>query len=49
VDTIGGYLSLFAGRVPLKGETFPLAGWSFTIAGADAKHVHKILARPVAG
>jgi magnesium and cobalt transporter len=46
VDTISGYLCLLAGRVPHKGETFSFNGWSFTVAGADAKHIHKIIARP---
>ncbi len=45
VDTIGGYLSLHAGHVPAKGETFSLAGWNFTIADADAKQIHTVLLR----
>ena len=44
VDTIGGYLSLDAGHVPQKGERFTLDGWTFTIADADAKQIHTVLA-----
>jgi histone acetyltransferase (RNA polymerase elongator complex component) len=45
VDTIGGYLSVDAGHVPQKGEEFRLAGWIFTIAEADAKQIHTVLAQ----
>lgn len=45
VDTIGGYLSVDAGHVPQKGEEFRLAGWVFTIAEADAKQIHTVLAQ----
>ncbi len=44
VDTIGGYLSLDAGHVPQKGEEFRIAGWLFTIADADAKQIHTVIA-----
>ncbi len=44
VDTIGGYLSLDAGHVPQKDEKFHIAGWLFTIAEADAKQIHTIIA-----
>lgn len=37
VDTIGGYLSLQAGRVPLIGETWNFGDWSFTVLDADQK------------
>ena len=42
VDTIGGYLSMEAGRVPSNGETFALAGWLFTIIEADLKLIHRV-------
>ena len=45
VDTIGGYLSLDAGHVPQKDEEFRIAGWLFTIADADAKQIHTVIAR----
>ena len=45
VDTIGGYLSLGAGHVPQQGEEFTLDGWTFTIADADAKQIHKVRVR----
>lgn len=45
VDTIGGYLSLDAGHVPQKGEEFDLSGWRFSVTDADAKQIHKVLAR----
>ncbi len=44
VDTLGGYLCQEAGRVPAKGESFTVAGWSFTVLDADAKQIHKIRA-----
>lgn len=43
VDTIGGYLSLLAGRVPSAGEKFLLKGWVFTVNEADIKLIRKIL------
>ncbi len=43
VDTIGGYLSLQAGHVPIAGEVFHLAGWSFTVEEADVKFIRRIL------
>ncbi|MBS5049133.1 MAG: magnesium/cobalt efflux protein [Desulfovibrionaceae bacterium] len=45
VDTIGGYLSLGAGHVPQQGEEFTLDGWTFTVADADAKQIHKVRVR----
>ena len=44
VDTIGGYLSLDAGHVPQKDEEFRIGGWLFTIADADAKQIHTVIA-----
>ncbi len=42
VDTLGGYLSLIAGRVPKSGESFDIAGKIFTIKDADVKQVHTV-------
>jgi len=42
VDTIGGYLSQLAGRVPRKGDAFDIQGHRFTILEADQKKVRWI-------
>ncbi len=42
VDTIGGYLSQLAGRVPRKGDVFDVQGHHFTIQEADQKKVRWI-------
>jgi magnesium and cobalt transporter len=42
VDTIGGYLSQIAGRVPRKGDVFDVQGQRFTIQEADQKKVRWI-------
>jgi magnesium and cobalt transporter len=44
VDTIGGYLSLQAGRVPCKDEAFTVGGWSFTVDEADLKQILHVTA-----
>lgn len=44
VDTIGGYLCHIAGRVPLPGESFFVAGTRFTVLEADAKKIRSIRA-----
>jgi magnesium and cobalt transporter len=44
VDTIGGYLSLQAGRVPGKDEEFTLGGWRFTVDAADLKQILHVTA-----
>ena len=46
VDTIGGYLSLTAGRVPLTGEEFILNGWKFKVLEAGAKAIRRIGVEP---
>lgn len=46
VDTIGGYLSLEAGHVPLAGEVFTIAGWMFTVEEADVKFIRRISVAP---
>lgn len=46
VDTIGGYLSQLAGRVPRKGDVFDVQGHRFTIQEADQKKVRWIRVQP---
>jgi len=46
VDTIGGYLSLTAGHVPLTGEEFVLNGWKFKVLEAEAKAINRIGVEP---
>jgi magnesium and cobalt transporter len=46
VDTIGGYLSLTAGHVPVTGEVFILNGWEFKVLEADAKAIRRIGVQP---
>ncbi len=45
MDTMGGFLSLHAGHVPHKDETFHFVGWDFVVIAADAKQIHKISAK----
>ena len=47
VDTIGGYLSHIAGRVPRAGEKFVVNQTRFTVIEADAKKINSIRAEPV--
>ena len=42
VDTIGGYLTHRAGRVPEKGEQFTVAGATFIIEDSDVKQIHSV-------
>jgi len=45
VDTLGGYLTHLAGRVPAKGDTFSLEeqrGAAFTVIDADAKQIRSV-------
>jgi magnesium and cobalt transporter len=45
VDTIGGYLTHLAGRVPLPGENFTPAaagGAVFTVTESDPKHINSV-------
>ncbi len=44
VDTIGGYLSLQAGHVPVEGEIFLINEWTFTVIEADVKFIRRVLA-----
>ncbi len=47
VDTIGGYLSQLAGRVPRKGDIFELDGYRFQITDADPKRVRWVDVQPL--
>ena len=47
VDTIGGYLSQLAGRVPRKGDAFDIQGFRFRIKDADQKKVRWIDVQPL--
>lgn len=47
VDTIGGYLSEIAGRIPLSGDIFTLHGRQYTVKEADAKQIKTILIEPL--
>ena len=46
VDTIGGYIIMNLGRVPLAGELVELDNWTFVIQEADAKQIRQMHARP---
>lgn len=46
VDTIGGYLSMQAGHVPAKNETFSISGWKLSVLEADPKQIHRIRMEP---
>lgn len=46
VETVGGYLSEVAGRVPRKGELFRIQHWQFEVIEADAKQVRSTLLFP---
>ena len=47
VDTIGGYLSLLAGKVPQAGEKFSIANRTFEVIASDAKQIQTINVSPV--
>lgn len=42
VDTIGGYLTHLAGRVPEQGEQFTVEGATFIIEDSDVKQIHSV-------
>ena len=46
VDTIGGYLCMLAGKVPLPGEEFQLANRIFRVTESDAKQIKSIQVSP---
>ena len=47
VDTIGGYLSLLAGKVPQAGENFSIANRTFEVVVSDAKQIQTINVSPL--
>jgi magnesium and cobalt transporter len=47
VETLGGYLSELAGRVPRQGDSFEDAGYRFTVTEADRRQVRWVLAEPL--
>jgi magnesium and cobalt transporter len=47
VETIGGYLTEKAGRVPQIGEVFEINGYTFQVKDADNKQVQSIVVYPV--
>ncbi len=47
VDTIGGYLCLTAGKIPVQGEIFTLDNWELTIHEADIKQIKTIIAKKI--
>lgn len=49
VDTIGGYLSMEAGRVPDPGERFDFDGWTFTVLEADRKRIDRLRMESASG
>jgi magnesium and cobalt transporter len=48
VETIGGFLTELAGRVPRQGDTFTLEGRRFTIREADRRQIRWIVIEPAA-
>ena len=46
VDTLGGYLTHLAGRVPEPGECFVLDGATFRVEESDVKQIHSIRMLP---
>ncbi|MFW5735524.1 MAG: transporter associated domain-containing protein, partial [Oceanidesulfovibrio sp.] len=47
VETVGGYISEHAGRVPLEGERFNLDNHEFVIKEADQKQIRWVVLRPI--
>lgn len=47
VETLGGYLSDMAGRVPRPGESFDAGGYRFIVSEADRRQVRWVLAEPL--
>lgn len=46
VDTLGGYLTHLAGRVPKAGEDFRIDGHVFRVVSSDAKQIHRVRMLP---
>lgn len=47
VETVGGFVSHLAGKVPAPGETFQASGFAFQVQEADTKQIHRILVKPL--
>lgn len=47
VDSLGGYITAMAGRIPSQGEFFTFAGRRFTVLEADDRQVWSIKIEPV--
>lgn len=47
VETVGGYLSELAGRVPRQGDSFQAGGRRFTVMEADKRQVRWVLIEPL--
>lgn len=47
VETIGGYLSQLAGRIPGTGEFITISGYKFTVHDGDNKQVSSIMIEPL--
>jgi len=47
METLGGYLSELAGRIPRQGDIFEAAGYRFTIIEANKRLVRWVLAEPL--
>ena len=43
VDTLGGFITAVAGRVPVRGEIIPVEGLEFEIVDADPRRLKRIL------
>ena len=41
-ETLGGFLIAACGRMPVRGDRVPFAGWTFTVKEADEKRVARI-------
>ena len=47
VDTLGGYVTDYLGRVPRRGEKIRLDGFEFEVQRADARQVHVLIAERI--
>ena len=45
IETIGGFISQYLGRVPKLGEKLNIAGIEFEIQRADSRQIHILIAR----
>ncbi len=49
VETLGGFLSELAGRIPRQGDVFEHEGWRYTVTEAGKRQVRWILIQPLDG